>query len=70
VASAAAMGPKVFVSSIYCPWPLFTQEDLAERSPTRLYRDKESGKPKGQSQKKEEDQIKTVIELMGTAGEA
>ena len=62
------MGPKAFVPCIYCPWPLFTQQDLAERSPTRVYRDNK-GAFKGLSQKKEEEQIKTVIELMGNAGD-
>lgn len=67
VALLADMGPKAFVPSFYCPWPLFTQQDLAERSPTRVYRDIK-GVFKGQSQKKEDSEIKTVIELMGNAG--
>ena len=63
------MGPKAFVPSIYCPWPLFTLQDLAEKSPTRLYRNAE-GISKGLSQKREDDQIKTAFELMGDAGDA
>ena len=67
VSLLADMGPRAFVPSFYCPWPLFTQQDLAEKSPTRVYID-DKGVFKGQSQKKEEAEIKTVIELMGNAG--
>ncbi len=68
MAPLAGMGPKAFVPCIYCPWPLFTQQDLAERSPTRVYRN-DDGVFKGQSQKKEEQEIKTVLDLMCGAGE-
>ena len=63
------MGPKEFVPSFYCPWPLFTQQDLAEKSPSRLYID-DKGVFKGVSQKREEDQIKAAFDLMGSAGDA
>lgn len=60
--------PKEFVPCIFCPWPLFSKQDLEERSPSRLYRD-EKGNPKPMPQGKEQNFMKTTCELIRDAGQ-
>ena len=59
---------KEFVPCIFCPWPLFSKQDLEERSPSRLYRD-EKGNPKPMPQGKEQNFMKTTCELIRDAGQ-
>ena len=76
------MAPKEFVPSNFCPWPLFNKEDLVLRSPSRLWRPKptEEGavgttprstpksRQEGMTQKMENAQMKTAVELILKAG--
>ena len=76
------MEPKEFVASNFCPWPLFSKEDLGLRSPSRLWRPKPpdegaagttsrstpKSKQEGMTQKMENAQMKTAIELILKAG--
>ena len=76
------MAPKEFVPSNFCPWPLFSKEGLVLRSPSRLWRPKptEEGavgttprstpksRQEGMTQKMENAQMKTAVELILKAG--
>lgn len=64
----AKIEPKPFVPSSFCPWPLFTKQDLQERSPTRLYFNPQT-KAGGYNVKREEALLKTSIELIKSAGQ-
>ena len=74
---------KEFKASNFCPWPLFSKEDLVLRSPSRLWRPKPGdqsaagttprstpkSRQEGMTQKMENAQMKTAIELILKAGE-
>lgn len=76
------MAPKEFVASNFCPWPLFSKEDLVLRSPSRVWRPKATdegavgttprstpkSRQEGMTQKMENAQMKTAIELILKAG--